>query len=316
MATNFPSAQQKLAEAIAVAGERVTPYFWRLSGDEPNSLCRILGMEEEELMAILRTCKIYFGEKGNFSKNNFEVLMFRCGCDWTTYHLNQKTERFIKIGKKEGEVVLPKNMYDAEGNLSYYPVEDQHFRTLRTKSQKGSLNTLVELGKGEADTIASKEYKKRKDVDQRTISPNGLLYAFVTELVMTAGRNGDRKISPRAARQLRRLIQSCAEVTAKEILHAAMEKFAFQKEQSIGVVEESEQERSLIASPEKYLSSTDAALLTPASSQVSEVLLVGFEDDNRAEDFLDHDDQSIGSTATDELLSELKEEVVLQSLLH
>jgi hypothetical protein len=98
---NFLDAQKELAEAISSAGGRVNVYFWRLSGDAPNSLCRFLGMEEEELKVVLRLCKIY-NEKENFSKNNFELLMSQCGCDWTTFRVEGKVERFIRIGNGGG----------------------------------------------------------------------------------------------------------------------------------------------------------------------------------------------------------------------
>jgi hypothetical protein len=122
---NFLEAQHELAESIKNAAVKVNPYFWQLPGDEPNSLCRFLGIGEEELKKSLRLCKIYNGEKDNFSKNNFEVTMAKAGCDWTTCRLKGTVQRFIKIGK-EGHAVLPKDMYDIDGSLSYYPVEDEH----------------------------------------------------------------------------------------------------------------------------------------------------------------------------------------------
>jgi hypothetical protein len=145
MAMNFLEAQQELAESIKTAAAKVKPYFWQLSGDEPNSLCRFLGVAEEELKKSLRLCKIYIGEKDNFSKNNnFEMTMAKSGCDWTTCRLNGIVQRFIKIGKEgQGQAVLPKDMYDLDGSLSYYPVEDEHVRNMRTKSQRGSMAKLV-----------------------------------------------------------------------------------------------------------------------------------------------------------------------------
>jgi hypothetical protein len=133
-------------------------------------------MEDEELKLVLRPCKIYIGEKDNFSKNNFELLMFQCGCDWTTFRVNARVERFIRIGNG-GELVLPKNMYDMEGNLCHYPIEDQHVRALRTKSQRGSLPKLVEAGTQQARPadVASKEPKKKMEVEHAA-SPNTLLY--------------------------------------------------------------------------------------------------------------------------------------------
>jgi hypothetical protein len=70
---NYLEAQQELAETIKNAAMKVNPYFWQLSGDKPNSLCRFLGIGEEELKKSLRLCKIYNGPKDQFSKNNFEM---------------------------------------------------------------------------------------------------------------------------------------------------------------------------------------------------------------------------------------------------
>jgi hypothetical protein len=69
--------------------------------------------------------------------------MSQCGCDHTTYRLQSKVERFILIGNVEGEVVVPKDQYDASGVLQYYPVDDEHFRNIRTKSQRASLPKLL-----------------------------------------------------------------------------------------------------------------------------------------------------------------------------
>jgi hypothetical protein len=97
-------------------------------------------MEEEELKNVLRLCKIYVGDKDNFSKNNCEILVLQCETDWTTYRLNGKAERFIRLGQGGTDVVLPKDQYDSSGVLSYYPVEDEHVRNLRMKSQRGTLH--------------------------------------------------------------------------------------------------------------------------------------------------------------------------------
>ena len=103
---NFSIAQQQLAESVKSISAKVNFYFWRLSGDEPNSLCKLLGMEEEQLKVVLRLCKIYTGAADNFCKNNFEVLMGMCECDSTTFRLLGKMERFILIGN-HGKKVIP-----------------------------------------------------------------------------------------------------------------------------------------------------------------------------------------------------------------
>jgi hypothetical protein len=98
---NYLEAQKDLAEAIHAASQRVNVYFWQLSGDKPNSLCRFLGMTEDELKIVLRLCKIYIGEKDNFLKNNFELTMSHCGCDWTTCGLDGRWKGSLRLVKKE-----------------------------------------------------------------------------------------------------------------------------------------------------------------------------------------------------------------------
>jgi hypothetical protein len=39
-------AQDDLAATIKEAASKTLPYYWRLSGNEPNSLCQFLGIEE------------------------------------------------------------------------------------------------------------------------------------------------------------------------------------------------------------------------------------------------------------------------------
>jgi hypothetical protein len=105
---NFLNAQRELAESIKVVSGKVKSYFWKLSGDDPNSLCKFLCIGEEDLKTVLRLCKIYIGSNDNFSKNNFENTMTLCGCDWTIFKLNGKAERFIRIGEQGGAAILPK----------------------------------------------------------------------------------------------------------------------------------------------------------------------------------------------------------------
>ena len=116
------------------------------SGDEPDSLFRFLGTEEEELKDVLRLCKVYNGEKDNISKNNFELLMGCYGTHWTHYHFPGagKAERFIKIGIGT-DIMLPKDQYAMDGTLCCYPVEDKHIQNLRTRSQRGTIPKLVDL---------------------------------------------------------------------------------------------------------------------------------------------------------------------------
>jgi hypothetical protein len=143
---DFLQAQKKFSEILKSHIDRLDQYFWRLTGKEPNSLCMVLGIGEDILKAILKTCKVYIGEFDNVSKMNFELLMDHSGLDWTVFKMKGNgVNRFIKLGKR-GNLVLPKNMYGSDGELVHYPVQGQHITsTTRTKSQQEPLAQLIEL---------------------------------------------------------------------------------------------------------------------------------------------------------------------------
>jgi hypothetical protein len=56
---NYLEALQELVTSIKTAASKSSPYFWKLTGDEENSLGKFLGMSDNELRVILRLCKIY-----------------------------------------------------------------------------------------------------------------------------------------------------------------------------------------------------------------------------------------------------------------
>ena len=170
---NFHKAQQEFVSLIKSAASKVNPYLWRLSGDEPNSLCKFLGLKENELKAILRLLRIYNGNNNdNFSKNNFELLMLMCkpDVDWVPYRINNKPERFIKIGPG-GKELCPKDFYDTSGSLRLYPVVDEHIPTFRTKSQRSMLMQLLAVGGSAATMMNNNNEISDKLLTKPIISP-------------------------------------------------------------------------------------------------------------------------------------------------
>jgi hypothetical protein len=310
---NYLQAQSEFAETVKNASAKVTAYFWKLSGDDANSLCRFLNMSEEELKDVLRLCKIYNGEKDTFSNNNFELTMSLCGCDFTTCRLKGTVERFLKIGK-EGKAVLPRDMYDLGGNLSFYPVEDEHVRTLRTKSQRGSISKLVNAASQLCSDVGKPSEKQGRNKTKTVESPKDLLFLYVKELIAGAVKSGDEKISPRSLRKLHRLFVCCVDIAAKELLQASLEQYANEKEECLVA------DKTLL-SPERVSSSSVAAGTVVTPSDV--ITAIGNDNDTaEMELLLDDDDLSTTTTTTtittttDAFLSGLKEEVLLQSLLH
>jgi hypothetical protein len=150
---NLHDPQQELSEFIKSAAEKVKRYYWwRLSGDAPNSLCKFLALDEHDLKIILPLCKIYNGDSDSFSKNNFDLLMLRCQphLDWAEYRLNRRPECFIKIGRsgEGGKCKRPKNYYESNGTLLLYPVADKHIPSIRSKLQCSVLTKLLTAAAG------------------------------------------------------------------------------------------------------------------------------------------------------------------------
>jgi hypothetical protein len=182
-----------------------------------------------------------------------------------------------------------------------------------------------------------KTTSNQKTLPCKTISPKGMLLDYIRQLIKESG--GSQKTSDRDWRTLQQLITTCVDVVAKELLHALIEKYAFVEKDEV-------KQAGLPAPPGPVLSSatTDGVVgvvikpvvdfgspmsQSPGSStrplavvhEETDPVILEFDNDNDGVEFGGdlsggEDDQSAGSTITNEFLSKLKEEVVLQSLLH
>jgi hypothetical protein len=354
---NFLHAQEKLAESIIKAGRGVSPYFWRLSGDAANSLNRILDVPEEDLKVALRLCKIYTGENDNFSKKNFDSLITKSGCDWTTYRLNNKVERFLKVGDKGGKAAfLPKDMYrtfDAD-SLVLYPVQGVNFlrrHHTRKNVETNALPELVHFGNKEmeakmratttaaVDNLEEKESKRQ----QLTIRPEEMLLEFINECIVHAATTGIGKMSTRSTRAYRRFFPRIVTMAAQDLMQAAFNKYGetiveqkqgIQKETTATILSPPRPDEVLsIASAEQTGCAGGAVLVTPAplakstlrptifrqeeNDDIVEVLFEGNKEGGDDDELVQGEQELIAaSTTTNEFLANLKDEVVLQMLLH
>jgi phage terminase small subunit len=193
---------------------------------------------------------------------------------------------------------------------------------VRTKSQRGCLPNLVNVGNKQAASDANAAALKQR-LDSKKVcadySPKAVLLSYIQELVGDAAKNGDASMSPRVSRKLERMMVAYVDVAAKDILHSALEKFAAQNEKYACEI----MDAKVIVSPEKAMSST-IEVVTPS---VPEVILgaaaaLDVEDATNAshggDDYDDEDDLKVVTVATtvDDFISEMNEEVVLQTLLH
>jgi hypothetical protein len=210
-------------------------------------------------------------------------------------------------------------MYDSDGVLVHYPVQGQHINSsTRTKSQRKPLAHLIELCiPNETAAIAKMPYAMKKQGslggEKEHISPHSILLAFVKEQIEDAARTGNGTFSHRSSRQLQRLMTTCIDVAAKDLLHVVVEKFVSKHAQE-EMKEEFMSPRGKTATATIITPSDSITVATglPSVIVTGEVSEGGYDE----EETLD-DDASVSTKATaDEFMSELKEEVLLQSLLH
>ena len=78
----------KLSEILAQISETVQPYWWRLVGNHPESLCRLIQVSESEMMTILRAAEVISGKGDMIKMQKFEVLaslLESKNFDWSVY---------------------------------------------------------------------------------------------------------------------------------------------------------------------------------------------------------------------------------------
>ena len=104
------------------------------------------------------------------------------------------------------------------------------------------------------------------------------------------------------------MMTACVDVAAKDLMHAALEKYALLNDSY-------DEEVKTIISPEKTMSST--TVVVSPSDDAPPVAAVPLLDTETIALESDDDDLSTASATTaDEFLSAMKEEAVLQTLLH
>jgi len=77
-------ACELLADLVKKLGSTTVCYWWKLLGDDPNSLSRLLDISWEEMRLILRKCRILHGPADSLRFSEFEELTNKIGCHYTT----------------------------------------------------------------------------------------------------------------------------------------------------------------------------------------------------------------------------------------
>jgi len=139
-------AQETLASLVQKLSSTTVCYWWKLLGEDHNSLCHLLDVSAQEMRLILRKCQILYGDNDSFRTSEFEKLMLRIGVDYSIYRPKGKPEYFLKIGAKTDDshaVLVPKDMYSIGGILEQMPVVGVHLPGIRTKVSRRLALDLV-----------------------------------------------------------------------------------------------------------------------------------------------------------------------------
>jgi len=115
-------AQRLFADLINKLGSTTLCCWWKLLGDEPNSISQLLDMPFADVRLTFRKCRILCGPADSFRTTEFEKLMVMCEIDYTTCRPSGKPECFLKIGDRthDAHAILKPKLHCAK---SYRPFE-------------------------------------------------------------------------------------------------------------------------------------------------------------------------------------------------
>jgi len=184
-------------------------YWWKLLGDDHNSLCRFLDVSAEQMLSILRKCQILYGDNDSFRTTEFEKLMHRIDIDYTTYRPEGKPVHFLKIGDKVEDahaILVPKDMYLPGGVLEEVPVSGVHLPGIRTKISRRLATSLLEgcvNHEGDANDCPQ-DKNKPTNKGTMTIYINDLIEAVKKELNYASRMGKNYSYTQRAERMLRK----------------------------------------------------------------------------------------------------------------
>lgn len=179
---DFYEALKGVAELLKqVSSQTAEAYYWLITGDEPNSLCRLLGITEEEMNTVFVACRIFAPDTSKFSANYFQMLTSLAEVDSTVYKINKVSHRFILIGQGK-DYVLPRDAYSTNGDLKVHPVQGKHTIPIRTKSETAILTTILSRqdlpSKDQSDDIlVTPTPRKPKSIE--VSSPKDVVFNFV-----------------------------------------------------------------------------------------------------------------------------------------
>ena len=313
-----PADAQKCLAALLSKLHQTTPAacWWKIGNNDcDNSLAKLLDIDHNQVLDILRCCEILYGPNDSFRVANFEFVMTCSTLDWSQYRPAGKIERFIKIGSSSATdaIDVPKSMYSVGGVLELLPVTGRHIVGVRTKQCRQMIDgllTAASTDKQDSTTVDGCNSTNKQDSSSYL---QDLLAVFKAELLASGG-----KFSQRVERKLQRATKRALKLAATELLEAFLDRIGEIKKATtdvpMGVASAplwSESPlvianaRAAVADiSSRALFESPATLVTPQQQQ---------QEVQQNSDVIDVDDNA---DILDPFITELREETILQNLLH
>jgi len=314
-------AQGLFAEIVNKLGATTTCCWWKLLGEDHNSLSRLFDVTGEEMRLMLRKCNVLYGAADSFRTTEFEKLMTACGGDYTTYRPSGKPVYFLKIGDKEDgphAIEKPKDCHSLGGVLESMPILGEHLPGIHTKVSRRLVSKLMEGASPVNVALSPTDHTNNAN-------NNGTMTRYINDLVdcvkkevMYASRQGSSyTFTQRAERMVRKAAAIAVKRSVRDMVDAWVDRMSDEKEaeECVSTPAASNQMAAVfpLASQLKtrlFPSDTPLPASQETPSQEEAPLITPFVD-LRDTDVEEEDERDI-----DLVLTHLKEETMLQNLLH
>jgi len=319
-------AQTTLAHLIDKLSKTTVCCWWQLLGGDANSLCKLLDVPWSSLRLILRKCRVLCGSADSFRTSAFEEFMLLVKRDYTMCRPCGKLVYFLKIGDSIDDahaIERPKDMHSAGGILEVMPILGVHIPGVCTKVSRRLASSLMEATtEAFVDGITEEKhhYSNQSNKGSMTIYINDFIDVVKKEIMCASRQGGAYTFTQRAERMLRKAAAVAIKGSLRDIVDAWVERIGDESKDG------KEAAMECLSTPALGGQRTDIT-----TSDLVEITRRPFFEDNTPTldeqgniplitppiDPIDlSDDVDVDERDIDIVLTQLKEETMLQNLLH
>ena len=155
--------RKKLSDILLEISQTVLPYWWRLIGDHPESLCNLLLLSESDMNTILRGAEVFSAKGYMIKMQKFELLselMKSENFDWSVYRAPNRKKQvpYLRIGSNklanhsiDTIIERPKDQY-CKKELIVPPLIRKHVKPRLSKKIKNAIQELLKMAKQDVTT--------------------------------------------------------------------------------------------------------------------------------------------------------------------